>query len=195
MRQGQNLKRGRNQRRKSGGNVNRAMDSSGPDVRIRGTAAQIYDKYIGLSRDAQTAGDRIKAENYLQHAEHYFRIMRAMQPNFSAQSQNEENFGEDNAAQSSGDKRDGDKAETPAAENGAQTPAAEANANGAAPAEDKAAGSDDANGAAPEAEEQKPRRRRRTRRPAAASAEDNADAPAAAPAEETDKAEKAAAAG
>ena len=74
------MKRGRNQRRRQGTNPNRAFDSNGPDVRIRGTANQIFDKYQALARDASSAGDRVKAENYLQHAEHYFRVMRAMQP-------------------------------------------------------------------------------------------------------------------
>lgn len=72
-------KRGRNQRRRQGVNPNRALDSNGPDVRIRGTAQQIYDKYLALARDATSSGDRVKAENYLQHAEHYFRLMRTMQ--------------------------------------------------------------------------------------------------------------------
>ena len=76
------MKRGRNQRRRQGGgnNPNRALDSNGPDVRIRGTANQIYDKYVALARDASSAGDRIKVESYLQHAEHYFRVIRATQP-------------------------------------------------------------------------------------------------------------------
>ena len=75
------MKRGRNQRRRPGGaNPNRALDSNGPDVRIRGTANQIYDKYLALARDASSSGDRVKAESYLQHAEHYFRVIRAMQP-------------------------------------------------------------------------------------------------------------------
>ncbi|MBI1366358.1 MAG: DUF4167 domain-containing protein [Alphaproteobacteria bacterium] len=74
------MKRGRNQRRRQGININRALDSNGPDVRIRGTANQIYDKYLALARDASSSGDRVKAENYLQHAEHYFRMIRAMQP-------------------------------------------------------------------------------------------------------------------
>jgi len=75
------MKRGRNQRRRQGGsNPNRALDSNGPDVRIRGTANQIYDKYTALARDASSAGDRVKAESYLQHAEHYFRLIRAQQP-------------------------------------------------------------------------------------------------------------------
>jgi hypothetical protein len=74
------MKRGRNhQRRRQGVNPNRALDSNGPDVRIRGTAQQIFDKYQALARDASSSGDRVKAENYLQHAEHYFRMMRAMQ--------------------------------------------------------------------------------------------------------------------
>lgn len=76
------MKRGRNQRRRPGGgsNPNRALDSNGPDVRIRGTANQIYDKYQALARDASSAGDRIKAESYLQHAEHYYRLIRAALP-------------------------------------------------------------------------------------------------------------------
>jgi len=74
------MKRGRNQRRRQGSNINRAFDSNGPDVRIRGTANQIFDKYQNLARDAASAGDRVKAENYLQHAEHYFRLIKAMQP-------------------------------------------------------------------------------------------------------------------
>ncbi len=81
------MKRGRNQRRRpsGGSNPNRALDSNGPDVRIRGTATQIYDKYQALARDASSSGDRVKAESYLQHAEHYFRVIRSMQP---AQGQN-----------------------------------------------------------------------------------------------------------
>lgn len=73
------MKRGRNQRRRQGVNINRAYDSNGPEVRIRGTANQIYDKYLALARDASSSGDRVKAENYFQHAEHYFRVIRAMQ--------------------------------------------------------------------------------------------------------------------
>ncbi|MBJ7418280.1 MAG: DUF4167 domain-containing protein [Niveispirillum sp.] len=51
------------------------FDSSGPDVRIRGNAFQVYEKYQALARDAHTSGDRVAAENYLQHAEHYYRII------------------------------------------------------------------------------------------------------------------------
>lgn len=78
MRQGnqpQGQKRGRN--RGNGGRRNahrQSFDSNGPNVRIRGTATQIYDKYVALARDAASSGDRVLAENLLQHADHYFRL-------------------------------------------------------------------------------------------------------------------------
>ena len=62
-----------------GFNPNRTFDSSGPEVKIRGSAAHVYEKYLQLARDANSSGDRITAENYLQHAEHYYRIMAAQQ--------------------------------------------------------------------------------------------------------------------
>lgn len=60
-----------------GFNPNRAYDSNGPEVKIRGTASHVYEKYLQLARDANGAGDRVMAENYLQHAEHYYRIVAA----------------------------------------------------------------------------------------------------------------------
>ena len=59
-------------------NRNHVFDSNGPDVRIRGTAQQLFEKYLQLGRDATGAGDRVMAEGYFQHAEHYFRILNAM---------------------------------------------------------------------------------------------------------------------
>ena len=59
-------------------NRNHVFDSSGPDVRIRGTAQQLFEKYLQLGRDATSGGDRVMAEGYFQHAEHYFRILNAM---------------------------------------------------------------------------------------------------------------------
>lgn len=53
------------------------FDSNGPEVRVRGNAFQVYEKYLALARDASSAGDRIAAENYFQHAEHYYRIINA----------------------------------------------------------------------------------------------------------------------
>jgi hypothetical protein len=60
-----------------GFNPNRTYDSSGPEIKIRGAASHVYEKYLQLARDANSGGDRIMAENYLQHAEHYYRIMAA----------------------------------------------------------------------------------------------------------------------
>lgn len=59
-------------------NRNHVFDSNGPDVRVRGTAQQLFEKYLQLGRDATSSGDRVMAESYFQHAEHYFRILNAM---------------------------------------------------------------------------------------------------------------------
>jgi hypothetical protein len=59
-------------------NRNHVFDSNGPDVRVRGTAQQLFEKYLQLGRDATGSGDRVMAESYFQHAEHYFRILNAM---------------------------------------------------------------------------------------------------------------------
>jgi hypothetical protein len=92
MRDFKGIKRQRNRNRNGGGgggggggkpqnNVNRAFDSNGPEgVKVRGAAQHVYEKYVQLARDASTSGDRVLAENHLQHAEHYFRVLRAMQP-------------------------------------------------------------------------------------------------------------------
>jgi hypothetical protein len=76
--------RRRNRPQNNGGHNNRpqtnratVFDSNGPDVRIRGTAFQIVDKYMTLAKDAAASGDRVLAENYLQHAEHYQRMVNA----------------------------------------------------------------------------------------------------------------------
>ena len=62
-------------------NANRAFDSNGPEgAKVRGNAQHVFEKYQQLARDASAAGDRVLGENYLQHAEHYFRLLRAMQP-------------------------------------------------------------------------------------------------------------------
>ena len=73
-----NRSRGRGNRKGGGGgsnNINRVYDSAGPEGKVRGTPQQIIDKYLSLARDAQTSGDRVAAENFLQHAEHYQRIL------------------------------------------------------------------------------------------------------------------------
>ena len=68
-----------NQNRKGPNPLTRNYESNGPDVKIRGSAQQIAEKYAQLARDAQSSGDRVMAENYLQHAEHYNRIIAAAQ--------------------------------------------------------------------------------------------------------------------
>ncbi len=78
MRQGQQNRRGRGRNRKGHQNpLTRSFESTGPDVKIRGTPAHIAEKYMSLARDAQSSGDPVLAENYLQHAEHYNRIIMA----------------------------------------------------------------------------------------------------------------------
>lgn len=87
MRQGQpqnrQRSRGRGNNNRNNNNnrnqLNRSMESNGPDVRIRGTAAHIAEKYTQLANDAQTAGDTVAAQSYWQYAEHYNRIVAAAQ--------------------------------------------------------------------------------------------------------------------
>lgn len=81
MRSSKSRSRNKNRNnRPSGGNiVNRVFDSSGPDGKVRGTPQQIIDKYSQLHRDAQLSGDRVAAENYAQHAEHYLRLLSEAQ--------------------------------------------------------------------------------------------------------------------
>lgn len=71
-------------------NRNHVFDSQGPDLRLRGTAQQLFEKYLQLGRDATSGGDRVAAEGYFQHAEHYFRILGAMN---AAQQQNPQQGG------------------------------------------------------------------------------------------------------
>lgn len=74
------MKRQRGRGRKPSNPANRSFESNGPEVKIRGNASQIYDKYLQLARDASSSGDRVRAENLYQHAEHYYRIVLANQP-------------------------------------------------------------------------------------------------------------------
>ncbi len=73
--QKQNRARGRGNRKPNGNVVNRVFESAGPEGKVRGTPQQIIDKYLTLARDSQTSGDRVMSENFLQHAEHYQRIL------------------------------------------------------------------------------------------------------------------------
>jgi hypothetical protein len=68
-------KNNNNRRGSPGNNINRVFESAGPEGRVRGTPQQIIDKYLSLTYDAQLSGDRVSAENYQQHAEHYSRLL------------------------------------------------------------------------------------------------------------------------
>lgn len=74
-----NRQRSRNGGRKHVNPLSRNFESNGPDVKVRGNASHIAEKYLQLARDAQSSGDSVMAENYLQHAEHYFRIVTSAQ--------------------------------------------------------------------------------------------------------------------
>src|SRR5246127_43146 len=81
MRNGQN-KRMRGRNRKSQNPLTRVFESNGPDIKIRGTPSHVAEKYVQLARDARSSGDPVAAENYYQHAEHYFRLIAAAQEQF-----------------------------------------------------------------------------------------------------------------
>jgi hypothetical protein len=89
MRNGQNNKRmrGRNNNNNNGNRrgqnpLTRVYESNGPDIKIRGTASHIAEKYLQLARDARSSSDPVAAENYYQHAEHYFRLIATAQEQF-----------------------------------------------------------------------------------------------------------------
>jgi len=79
---GHNNNNNNNNHRKNQNPLTRVFESNGPDVKIRGNASHIAEKYIQLARDAQTSGDPVAAENYFQHAEHYYRLIAAAQEQF-----------------------------------------------------------------------------------------------------------------
>ena len=178
----------RNNNNRSVGNVvNRVFDSSGPEGKVRGTPQQIIDKYNQLTRDAQLSGDRVAAENFAQHAEHYTRLLAEAQREQEARREEQERQNRERQAE-----RDRERAERQERES--NTAPAEAPADpGNTPQPDviEAAGEGD-NGLVetPESAPKKPASRSRsrsgstrTRKPKAA-AEAPADAPAEQPAAE-----------
>src|ERR1700754_5227098 len=119
MRNGQNKRmRGRgghNNNNNHGGHrknhnpMSRVFESNGPDVKIRGNPAHIAEKYIQLARDAQASGDPISAENYYQHAEHYYRLIAAAQEQFRQSNPQQQFYRPDNDTRNDeGDGDDGD---------------------------------------------------------------------------------------
>lgn len=92
MRSSKSRSRNKNRNnRPSGGNIiNRVFDSSGPDGKVRGTPQQIIEKYNQLHRDAVLSGDRVDAENFAQHAEHYTRLLAEAQREVDAKREEQE---------------------------------------------------------------------------------------------------------
>ena len=83
-----------NGRRLNPGNViNRVFDSSGPEGKVRGTPQQIIDKYLSLAHDSQLSGDRVSAENFQQHSEHYSRLLLEAQKEMAEKSAAQESIG------------------------------------------------------------------------------------------------------
>jgi Domain of unknown function (DUF4167) len=113
MRNGQNNKRMRNRNNNNNNNnrrgqnpMTRVFESNGPDIKIRGTASHVAEKYVQLARDARSSGDPVAAENYYQHAEHYFRLIAAAQEQFR-QNQPQPRSDEAVATEDSDDDADG----------------------------------------------------------------------------------------
>ena len=114
-----------------GHNPNRTFDSNGPEVKIRGSASHVYEKYLQLARDANSSGDRVMAENYLQHAEHYFRIMAAQQAQQQQYQQQQQQFQQANGG-GNGQVRANGAGDQPYAQQGASAPSFSLNEAGMA---------------------------------------------------------------
>jgi hypothetical protein len=149
-----------NNNRKGPNPLTRNYESNGPDVKIRGSAQQIAEKYATLARDAQSSGDRVMAENYLQHAEHYNRIIAAAMAQMPIQQQqSRDDFDAD-----MDDERDEDSIDNNVAEVQVQQPQPQPVVNGTGPQPD-IEGTPAEVALNPEAAEGQPREGRRERRP------------------------------
>lgn len=150
--------------------MNRVFDSSGPEGKVRGTPQQIIEKYQQLTSDAQLSGDRVAAENFQQHAEHYMRLLAEAQREVDARREQQEREAEARREQQERDNREKqaqrDKERAEQAEKGEQT------ADDAAPVADLGEGEQPDLVETPEASEKpKPRPRRRKPAPKAETAE------------------------
>lgn len=148
MRQTQSNRRGRGRSRKAQNPLTKNYESNGPDVKIRGTAAHISEKYTSLARDALTSSDIVRYENYLQHAEHYNRIIAAAQQNNQNAAENKEaqqddddeagteqqaqqQQGQPNAKRQDGRKNNRRRRSEPRSESKAHKPSSDGHTNGA----------------------------------------------------------------
>lgn len=113
-----------NRNRPNGANVvNRVFDSSGPEGKVRGTPQQIIDKYNQLARDAQLSNDRVAAENFQQHAEHYLRMLNEAQREIEARREEQERQNRERQAER--DRERAERLERQEREAAAAAPAAE----------------------------------------------------------------------
>jgi hypothetical protein len=94
-----------NNNRRGQNPMTRVFESNGPDIKIRGTASHVAEKYVQLARDARSSGDPVAAENYYQHAEHYFRLIAAAQEQFR-QNQPQQRPGSEEVSTSTDDGED-----------------------------------------------------------------------------------------
>ena len=151
MRQGQQNRRGRGRGRKPQNPLARNYESNGPDVKIRGTASHIAEKYMSLARDALAAGDTVTAESYLQHAEHYNRIIMAAQSQMSAPQPNDQANGgsRQRANQETAEEESADQPEAAEAAGGGNPGRSEGRGRGRGHRSNGAETVHDANGAEP----------------------------------------------
>lgn len=165
MRSSKSRSRNKNRNnRPTGGNIiNRVFDSSGPDGKVRGTPQQIIEKYNQLHRDAVLSGDRVDAENFAQHAEHYTRLLAEAQREVDAKREEQEEQNRQRQAERDRERQDRLKAQ-------------EASSNDPANSQqpDMAEAAADGDSGLVETPEEKPKRPRRPRKPRPSSDEDSA---------------------
>ncbi|QBF31621.1 DUF4167 domain-containing protein [Thalassococcus sp. S3] len=168
-----------NRNRPSGGNVvNRVFDSSGPEGKVRGTPQQIIDKYNQLARDAQLGNDRVAAENFQQHAEHYLRLLSEAQREIDARREEQERQNRERQAE-----RDRERAERQERESNTAAEPTETEKSDALEVAGDTANDDDTG--LVETPESKPKRTRRKPRAKKVEVEETAAAPKEAKPEET----------
>lgn len=119
--------RGKSNRNRGGGvghSPNRVYESAGPEGKVRGTPQQVIDKYLSLARDSQLSGDRVTAENFLQHAEHYARILITAQEaaNERRDQNQQQGGGDDQGGDNQARKQNGGSSGGPSADDDGQQP-------------------------------------------------------------------------
>lgn len=161
-----------NRNRPSGGNViNRVFDSSGPEGKVRGTPQQIIDKYTQLARDAQLGNDRVAAENFQQHAEHYLRLLGEAQREQDARREEQDRQNRERQAERDRERQERQERESPpqpAADDLSQAPQPDVMEVGAGDGDTGLVET-------PESQPKKPARKPRTRKPKAVKPEETAE--------------------